>query len=68
MTEPAPRRKKRPQRAATSRHRPTEANVITQPLTAELIEELGSGGPWLSDDEFERWMDVLADARRDDAA
>ena len=26
------------------------------------------GGPWQSDDEFERWMDILADARRDDAA
>jgi hypothetical protein len=33
-----------------------------QPLTAELIEELGSGGPWKSDDEFERWMDILAAA------
>jgi hypothetical protein len=68
MAEPAPKGKKGAQRAAASRHRPTEAEVITEPLTAELIDDLGSGGPWQSDDEFERWMDILADARRDDAA
>jgi hypothetical protein len=42
--------------------------VITEPLTPELIDELGTAGPWESDDEFERWMASLADARRDDAA
>jgi hypothetical protein len=68
MAEPAPRGKKGAQRAGTPRHRPAEAEVITGPLTAELIDELGSGGPWQSDDEFERWMDILADARHDDAA
>jgi hypothetical protein len=68
MAESAPRGKRAAQRAATSRRRPAEPDVITEPLTAELIDELGSGGPWQSDDEFERWMDILADARRDDAA
>jgi hypothetical protein len=67
MAESAPKGKRAPQRAATSR-RPAQADVITEPLTVELIDELGTGGPWQSDDEFERWMDVLADARRDDAA
>ena len=68
MADPAPKGKKRVVPAAASRHHPAEAEVITEPLTAELIDELGSGGPWQSDDEFEQWMDVLADARRDDAA
>ena len=68
MTEPAPKGKKGVSRAVTSRRRPAEADVITEPLTAELIDELGPGGPWQSDDEFERWMAILADARHDDAA
>ena len=68
MAESAPKGKRAAQRPATSRRRPAQADVITEPLTAELIDELGSGGPWQSDDEFERWMDILADARRDDAA
>ena len=68
MAEPAPTGKKGTRRAAASRRHPIGADVITEPLTAELIEERGSGGPWQSEDEFERWMDILADARRDDAA
>jgi hypothetical protein len=68
MAHPAPKGKKDVSRAAASSPRPAEPDVITEPLTAELIDELGSGGPWQSDDEFERWMDILADARRDDAA
>lgn len=68
MADPAPKGKRGMSRAARSRDRSAEAGLITEPLTAELIDELGSGGPWQSDDEFERWMDILTDARRDDAA
>jgi hypothetical protein len=68
MAEPAPKGKRRSSHVPESRGRAPDPGVITEPLTPDLIEELGTGGPWKSDDEFERWMDILADARRDDAA
>ena len=68
MADPAPKGKKGVSQASQSRHHPADADVITEPLTAELIDELGTGGPWQSDDEFEQWMNILAEVRRDDAA
>jgi hypothetical protein len=68
MADPAPKGRKAVSHAAKSRHRATEPDLITEPLTPELIDELGSGGPWESDDEFDQWLHILTDARRDDAA
>ena len=68
MADPAPKGKKSVSRPAKSRRRASEPGLITEPLTAEQIDELGSGGPWQSDDEFEQWMSILSDARHDDAA
>jgi hypothetical protein len=35
-----------------------------RPLTAEIIEELGDGGPWDSDEEFEEFLAALQRGRR----
>ena len=34
-----------------------------QPLTREDLEELGTGGPWESDDEFDEWLETLVELR-----
>jgi hypothetical protein len=34
------------------------------PLTAEMIEQLGDGGPWDSDEEFEEFLETLQRGRR----
>ena len=34
-----------------------------RPLTEERITELGDGGPWKSDREFEDWLCGLAASR-----
>jgi hypothetical protein len=68
LADPAPKGKNSVSRRGKSGRRTSEAGLITEPLTAELIDELGAGGPWKSDDEFEHWTSILSDARRDDAA
>ena len=35
-----------------------------QPLRREDLDELGDGGPWESDEEFERWLTDLRTLRR----
>jgi hypothetical protein len=35
-----------------------------RPLTAEILEELGNGGPWDSDEEFEEFLAALQRSRR----
>jgi hypothetical protein len=35
-----------------------------RPLTAETIKELGDGGPWDSDEEFEEFLATLQRSRR----
>ena len=35
-----------------------------RPLTAEMIEQLGDGGPWDSDEEFEEFLATLQRSRR----
>jgi hypothetical protein len=68
MADPPPGNRNAVSRAvriAPPHHR---GSLITEPLTVELIDELDSGGPWESDTEFAQWMEVLADARRTEAA
>jgi hypothetical protein len=34
-----------------------------KPLTRERLRELGTGGPWESDEEFEEYLAAIYDAR-----
>jgi hypothetical protein len=34
-----------------------------KPLTRERLKELGTGGPWESDEEFEEYLAAIYDAR-----
>jgi hypothetical protein len=37
--------------------------VGVKPLTRERLRELGTGGPWESDEEFEAYLAAIYDAR-----
>ncbi len=54
------RRRRRAQRLA-------QAQGVPQ-LTPERIAELGTGGPWSSDEEFESWLAEIHSARSRDQA
>ena len=34
-----------------------------KPLTRERLKELGTGGPWESDEEFEEYLTAIYDSR-----
>jgi hypothetical protein len=54
----APRSPQRRWRKAGERYR------RGQPLTREDLKELGDGGPWESDEEFDRWLAALCESRQ----
>jgi hypothetical protein len=62
VSEPKPqhalRSPQRRWRKAGERRRPG------QPLTREDLRELGDGGPWESDEEFDRWLAALCESRQ----
>ena len=64
MGQPAPRDEpaRRAKPRARDRLRPEPSSEIErrQPLTDERITELGDGGPWRSDREFDDWLCGLA--------
>jgi hypothetical protein len=67
MAQPAPRdradRQPEPKlRERFQREHASEAQHA-RPLTEERIAELGDGGPWRSDQEFETWLRDLATSR-----
>jgi hypothetical protein len=69
MAEPTPKRQGKGAAPGRAAARPAAADgPITEPLTPDKIDELGTGGPWKDDEEFERWMEDLATSRKDDAA
>jgi hypothetical protein len=55
--QPKPKLRERFQRASASEAQRGE------PLTEQRIAELGDGGPWKSDQEFETWLCDLAASR-----
>jgi len=43
---------------------PDTGSLVDKPLTRELIEQLGTGGPWESDEEFEEFLRFTYENRR----
>jgi hypothetical protein len=65
MADPAPKGRPRTRQRAAAKSRP-EKKRITEPLTPECIRELGTGGPWESDEEFKEFLDDLSESRSRD--
>jgi hypothetical protein len=67
MGQPAPRdepvRQAEPRARDPFRRQPSSEMEYRRPLTEERITELGDGGPWKSDREFEDWLCGLAASR-----
>jgi len=67
MGQPAPRgetaRQAKPRARERFRRDPSSEIERRRPLTEERIAELGDGGPWKSDREFEDWLCGLAASR-----
>jgi hypothetical protein len=52
--------------SVAERHRRLEVRLRARgvkPLTRERLKELGTGGPWESDEEFEEYLAAIYDAR-----
>jgi hypothetical protein len=54
---------RRVERPRASRSTPEPASIRGKPLTDEVIGQLGNGGPWDSDQDFEEFIDKVAHAR-----
>lgn len=69
MAQPAPRDradhqpKPKPKLQERFQREPASEAQRARPLTDERIAELGDGGPWGSDQEFETWLRDLAASR-----
>jgi hypothetical protein len=67
MAQPAPRdhtdRQPKPRLRERFRRDPASEAQRGKPLTEQRIAELGDGGPWKSDQEFEAWLRDLTASR-----
>jgi len=67
MAQTAPRdhpdREPSPKARERFRRDPASEDQRGTPLTEQRIAELGDGGPWKSDQEFEAWLRDLAASR-----
>ncbi len=67
MADPAPKergRRSTNRRKARATSVPDTGSLVDKPLTRELIEQLGTGGPWESDEEFEEFLRFTYENRR----
>jgi hypothetical protein len=65
MSEPAPQPAGASRKRA-SRERQQLPDRITAPLTPQQLRALGTGDPWGSDEEFDKFLADLADSRSRD--
>jgi hypothetical protein len=54
-----------PARIAENRRKAEERAIARgiQPMTAERLKEIGTGGPWESDEEFEEYLTSIYEQR-----